>query len=293
MTTLLRWLFGALLLASLIGSSAARAQQPPPVATDSAPAHLVGPHVVRYPPRAGFVEHERYLLHGTGSNGSCSFHSSSRPGSNAEWVVEYDFDTCTQIRARGYGPPPVMPPGMHHRRTSFSLTIPLPSRDSAWNQARVDSALSGLSLREQALIAAVRYARGSASEELRTVPSDSIRVDVSSLLDDSSNMPSGGVTRALAETLHAAITWTSSDPCGRGLSPNQALFARGECAVKRTEFYIEASEASIGTDEATVIVHVFRRPRGIQRIDYIGYTIALRRAPGGWGAPRLVRIVET
>jgi hypothetical protein len=291
MTTLLRWLFGALLLASLIGSKVARAQQPP-AATDSAPAHLVGAHVVRYRPLPGSVEHVRFLLRGTRTNGGCSFHSRSRPGGNSEWVVEYDVDSCTQIRARGYLPPPVMPPGMQHRQSSFSLTIPLPSRDSVWNQ-RAESTFARLSPRERALIAAVRYVRGSASEELRSIGSDSINVDASSLLDDKGNEPSSAITRALAETLHAAISWTSSYACGRGLSPKGALLARGQCAVKRTEFYIEASEVSISTDEATVMVHVFRRPGAIHRPDYIGYTIALRRTSGGWAAPRLVGIAET
>jgi hypothetical protein len=131
MTTLLRWLLGALLLASLIGGRAARAQQPP-AATDSAPAHLVGPHIVRYRPRP------------------------------------------------------------------------------------------------------------------RT-------------------LPQRGAVRA-----------------GRVCRQTDGVL-----------FYIEASEVSIGTDEATVMVHVFRRPRAIHRPDYIGYTIALRRTSGGWGAPRLVSIAET
>jgi len=89
------------------------------------------------------------------------------------------------------------------------------------------------------------------------------------------------------------IVWTSNYQCGRGLSPNRALFARGECGVERSKFYIEAAELSIDTDEANVIVHVFRRPSGTYRIDYIGYKIERRRTPRGWGAPRLVSIAET
>jgi hypothetical protein len=210
MTTLLRWLFGALLLASLIGSRAARAQPPP-----------------------------------------------------------------------------------QSRRASASLTVPFSFGDSTRNHAPTKGTRGQFSLREQALLAAVDYVRGAASEELPSVPADSIDVDASSLLDDKRNQPSSAVTVGLAETLHAAISWTSNYACGRGLSPHQALFARGQCGVKRFKFYIEAAALSIDSDEATVMVHVFRRPSGVQRIDYIGYTIALHHMPRGWGAPRVVSITET
>jgi hypothetical protein len=75
---------------------------------------LVGSNVTRYKPIPGEVQKKRFLLQGTrNAQGGCHFSSKMRVKDGdpvpAEWVVEYDFSTCTQIRARGTVPPGIRP----------------------------------------------------------------------------------------------------------------------------------------------------------------------------------------
>lgn len=84
--------------------------------------HLSGSKVARFPNNPDFVEARRYLLHGEKVGSGCSYHSTGLAPYKAEWVLEHDYDTCTQIRARGWiTRPVVMPAGAHSRCTSFSV----------------------------------------------------------------------------------------------------------------------------------------------------------------------------
>jgi len=151
-------------------------------------------------------------------------------------------------------------------------------------------AQDSLALRERALVSAVLFVRGSAAEDLRTVPADSIVIDGSTVLERPAVSPE--VLAELGRTLRAVVVW-SHNACGQDLSPNRALFARGQCAVTRWKYYVEAEVVAIDNDSAAIIVHVFRRPTGIQRVDYSGYRIDLIRTRSGWSAPRLLWIRET
>lgn len=143
------------------------------------------------------------------------------------------------------------------------------------------------------MIAAVLYVRGDVAEDPRTVAADSITVDASSMLEERHALSAESILEAVAETLRAHVSWNSDPSCGRGLSPNEALFARGRCGNPRSKYYIEAEELAIAGDTATVLVHVFRRSGASGRVDYAGYTIGLKRAGDGWRAVRLVSIRET
>jgi hypothetical protein len=62
---------------------------------------LSGPRVVRHATPPYFRERERYVLKGEGVGRGCLYRSKAKPGFGAEWVVEQDRDSCTQVRARG------------------------------------------------------------------------------------------------------------------------------------------------------------------------------------------------
>jgi hypothetical protein len=62
---------------------------------------LRGPRVARHATPPYFRERERYVLKGERSGLGCRYKSKGKPGFGAEWVVETDPDTCTQVRARG------------------------------------------------------------------------------------------------------------------------------------------------------------------------------------------------
>src|SRR5438270_1163594 len=115
-------------------------------------------------------------------------------------------------------------------------------------------AQESLALRERALLSAVLFVRGSAAEDLRTVPADSIVIDGSTVLERPAVSPE--VLAELGRTLRAVVVW-SHNACGQGLSPNRALFARGQCAVTRWKYYVEAEVVAIDNDSAAIIVTSF------------------------------------
>jgi hypothetical protein len=89
--------------------------------------HLKGPHVIRYRARSYFRERERFIARGERVNGDCRHHARSKPGFGAEWVLEYDPETCTQLRARGdvVGPLPGAP-YQHSRADTLSASLKAP-----------------------------------------------------------------------------------------------------------------------------------------------------------------------
>jgi hypothetical protein len=90
--------------------------------------HLTGPHVIRYRARSCFRERERFIARGDRTAaGDCRHHAAAKPGFGAEWVLEYDPDTCTQLRARGdvIGPLPG-PPHEHSRAETVSASLKSP-----------------------------------------------------------------------------------------------------------------------------------------------------------------------
>jgi hypothetical protein len=89
--------------------------------------HLKGPHVIRYKARSYFRERERFIARGERVNGNCRHHLRSKPGFGAEWVLEYDPETCTQLRARGdvVGPLPSAP-SYHVRAETTTASVKSP-----------------------------------------------------------------------------------------------------------------------------------------------------------------------
>src|SRR5438045_9741062 len=83
-------------------------------------------------------------------------------------------------------------------------------------------AQDSLALRERALVSAVLFVRGSAAEDLRTVPADSIVIDGSTVLERPAVPPE--VLAELRRTLRALVVW-SHNACGQRLPPNRAPFA--------------------------------------------------------------------
>src|SRR5207237_2331403 len=104
-------------------------------------------------------------------------------------------------------------------------------------------AQDSLALRERALVSAVLFVRGSAAEDLRTVPADSIVIDGSTVLERPAVSPE--VLAELGRTLRAVVVW-SHNACGQGRSPNRALCARGQCAVTQWKYHGEADGEGTG-----------------------------------------------
>src|SRR5690348_17628734 len=109
------------ILIALIAFSPSHAQEAR-IVPDS--FHLTGAHVIVYPPSAGDTVRQRVLITGVRSGGGCGFHSRGPGGAGwMEWVVEYDTENCLQIRARGPGTPPQIPPNAHYREAHASLQL--------------------------------------------------------------------------------------------------------------------------------------------------------------------------
>jgi hypothetical protein len=183
----------------------------------------------------------------------------------------------------------------HSRCVSLSIALLLVT------QARTSTAQSELSARDQAIIRAVLFVRGTASEELRTMPADAILIDATRIVErpaQAANMTT------LANQMRARAVPGLDPKCahaGDGLSPNRALWARAECATASSPYYLEPADVEINGSTAAVTVQVFKRASrqpapGTSksvRMDYIGYTIELTQTADGWANPRLLRISET
>jgi len=149
--------------------------------------------------------------------------------------------------------------------------------------------------RQQAVTRALLFVRGSASEELRTVPAADITVDASTLPNVSTS-PSNPDLVTLGGQLRMHVVSALDAKCvqaGIGLTKLRAQLARAECVTASSRYYMEAEQLQVGEDTAIVMVHVFRRhthpdrPHA-SRIDYAGYKVELLRQANEWGKPRLI-----
>jgi len=102
-------------------------------------------------------------------------------------------------------------------------------------QSRICQAQGNLDQRQQAIATAVLFARGSASEELRTVPSEQIAVDVSQLLGKSGQLD----IAAMGRQLRANVAPDTHGKCDKGLTGERALYARARCATATSRYYVE------------------------------------------------------
>ena len=168
-------------------------------------------------------------------------------------------------------------------------------------QSRICQAQENLSQRQRAIVAAVLFARGSASEELRTIPSDQILVDASALLDNSGQLD----MLAMGKQLRSNVTLESHGKCDQGLTGNRAAFARARCATAVLRYYVEPGDLQISGDVAVISIQVYKRgdpfrpakPTASQPgSDYRGpmiynsFNIQLTLGPNGWSSPRLLTV---
>jgi hypothetical protein len=166
-------------------------------------------------------------------------------------------------------------------------------------QTRTALAQTDVATREQAILRAVLFVRGSASEELRVVPPDSITFDATRLPDTTATTPA--VLAKLGQELRAHVVPELESRCARaglGMTAMRALFTRAECATGTSKYYVEPGDLQVRGSTAVVMVHVFRRPTRstgpvISRVDYAGYKVELTLGSDGWGSPRVVSITET
>jgi hypothetical protein len=171
-------------------------------------------------------------------------------------------------------------------------------------QSQICQAQGNLSQRQRAIVAAVLFARGSASEELRTIPSDQILVDATGLLENSSQLD----VVAMGKQLRANVTLQSHGKCDQGLTGDRAAFARARCATAVSRYYVEPGDLQIRGDVAVILIQVFKRgdpfgpakpPASQSGTDYSGpmihgsFNIQLTLGPNGWGSPRLLAVSAT
>ena len=169
-------------------------------------------------------------------------------------------------------------------------------------QSRLCQSQDNLSHRQQAIIAAVLFARGSASEELRTIPPDQILVDATRLLDDSGKID----LRTTGAQLRATATLESHGKCDQGLTGDRAAFARARCATGAARYYLEPGDLQISGNTAVILIEVFKRGDPFHPstttsasqlgtdyrgpMTHTGFQVQLTFGPNGWGSPRLLTV---
>ena len=171
-------------------------------------------------------------------------------------------------------------------------------------QSQICEAQGNLDQRQQAIATAVLFARGSASEELRTVPAEQIAVDASQLLGKLGQLD----VSAMGKQLRANVAADTHGKCDKGLTGERALYARARCATATSRYYVEPGDLQVAGNVAVVSVHVLKRGDPYQPAksiavqagtDYSGpmmhasYDVQLTLGPNGWGSPRLLRVGAT